>query len=144
MKLRELPKEGLWISPFGKQFDVTEHLEAIRNHPEIFNLSENETNTNDIQQLRDIGEKLIQDGWIRYRQFEMTFFFECNNIQRNRGKIEDVLSQASTFPSGERVEIAQMSPHAIFQGTVQDFYDNNLTKAAKTLAIHKWAFCVKN
>jgi hypothetical protein len=137
---QELPAEGLWISPAGERINVVEHLETIRNYPERFGL--NPITTNDIAELRNIAEGLIRAGWLRFRQLDFTFFFEVNSIGFSRGFILEILSDVSTYPTREKVEISQLSPSGTFAATVAGFRNGQLARTAseELSVLCAWAF----
>ena len=74
-----LPPEGLWVSPTGKMESVNEHLMAIAERPDLFGLSPNEVKGADELALRAIAERLITQGWTRFRYLDGKYLFEVDN-----------------------------------------------------------------
>jgi hypothetical protein len=141
---RELPPEGLWVSPTKQFINVVEHLEAIRNRPEMFGLSKQDTDTNDLQKLGNIATTLIESGWIRYRQLDLSFLFEVASLTDASSIISGILEKGSTYPEHERVEVSQLAPPRLYAGSVREFRLNQLTVTAKDKLpnLVKWAFHV--
>lgn len=143
-----LPPEGLWISPFGTRINVVEHLESIRNNPDKFGLDESDVQNTNIDQLREIAEQLIRQGWIRFRSLDFTFHFEVDNIRLRQEQIEKVLDDVSTYPSFEKVEISEITPFGSYCGTVDQFRNNTIKKVAsakKTIPVHyQWTVSLKD
>jgi hypothetical protein len=140
----DMPPEGLWISPTGKMEPVNEHLLALAERPDIFGLSEQEVRGADEKALRKLGERLIMQGWTRYRYLNGKYLFEVDNVRNRIATIEKVLQAANAIPQEELV-IAQFSPHQEFNCTVEDLYEGKLSErsifqlAAKK-ATCTWAF----
>jgi hypothetical protein len=137
-----LPPEGLWIAPSGEKIHVTEHLEAIRNHPRSFGLLEREVCSNDIRCLRDIAVILIRSGWVRFRTLDLTFHFEVESLDLSNKIIIDVLDSVSTCPGAERVAVTELRGKRTVAGTVAEFKAGELQAAEpEDLLQHRqWAF----
>lgn len=134
-----LPPEGLWISPNGKQEPVNEHLMAIAERPDLFGLDSQEVRGADEKALRAIAERLITQGWTRYRYLDGKYLFEVDNAPHRARIIEDVLQQANAI-SQEEVIVTQFSPHMEYSGTVAQLYERTMFRSASKKPTCKWAF----
>ena len=137
--LPDLPPEGLWISPAGKRESVNEHLMAIAERPDLFGLSRREVEGADEAVLRKIAERLIAQGWTRYRYLDGKYMFEVDDARRRTGTIEEVLMSAHALPQ-EGIFVVQFSPHMEYEGTVGDLYERSLFRFANKKPVCKWAF----
>ena len=122
---KDLPPEGLWISPEGDFHEVVEHLIALRDEPELFDLSWLEVSNADVKELRGIAVKMISNGWIRFRYLSGVYFFEVDRAKRRVSMIESILVECAAHES-EKVVISQVSHDLEFTGTVADFYDRKI------------------
>ena len=134
-----VPPEGLWISPAGVQMPVNEHLTALAEVPEQFGLSQQEVAGADERVLRRLAERLITQGWTRYRYLDGVYHFEVDDFNRRVGPIEKVLELAQALPQ-EEIFIVQFSPHKECHGTVADLYERALFRCASKKPVCKWAF----
>ncbi len=136
----DLPPEGLWISPNGKQIEVIEHLMAIGQRPDLFGLSGDYRHA-DTKDLRDLAVELIEAGWTRYRYLDGTYLFEVDNAKKKMALIEDVLSDCGAHEF-ENVTISQLSQtHAVatdYSGTVADVYDRAIMRFQSNPKKNKW------
>ena len=134
-----LPPEGLWVSPTGKMEPVNERLMAIAERPDLFGLAPQEVKGADELALRKLAERLIAQGWIRFRYLDGVYNFEVDEARRRMDIIKNVLAQANAIPE-ESVFISQFSPPKEFQGTVGDVYDSHILRLANKKRLCKWAF----
>lgn len=104
---------------------VVEHLIEIQQNPAAFDLDLSEVRTLSISDLRNLAQRLIQHGWIRFRYLSGTWNFEVDRVRMRIGILEDVLVQGKAYPQ-ERVVIAQAVPRRDYQGTVAEFYDRSM------------------
>lgn len=133
----DLPPEGLWISPNGKQFEVVEHLMALRERPDLFDLSGDYRHA-DTEELRDMAVELIKSGWTRFRYLDGTYFFEVDNAKKRMALMEDVLSGCGAHEF-EDVIISQLqAPATDYQGTVADLYDRKIMRFQSNPKKNKW------
>lgn len=129
-----LPVEGLWVSPSGEMRDVNEHLLALKEDPEWFNLS---NVPNSIDELRKLAENLIANGWVRYRYLDGVYNFEVDNARNKIQIIEKILAKAHAIPQ-EEIAISEINGK-FYQGKVEDLYERSLFRFASK-KIHKWAW----
>lgn len=120
-----LPPEGLWISPEGKAIPVIEHLLAIQHYPHVFGFTKRDVSGRRIDHLRDLAEKMIRDGWTRFRFLNNTWAFEVGDIKSRIGYIEGVLAKSGAQPH-EGILISQVKQHREWEGTVEKFFDRTL------------------
>jgi hypothetical protein len=120
--MKGLPPEGLWISPDGKMIPVVEHMPTIQQYPELFGLTKADVRGLKLQDLRELGEELILDGWVRFRYLSGKYHFEVSRAKPKIRLIEDVLVEAQA-QGDEEVRISQASPKKEYVGTVSDVFD---------------------
>ncbi len=132
----DLPPEGLWISPSEKYIEVSEHLMAIRERPDLFGISE-DTSRLDIQDLREWAVDLIESGWTRFRYLDGVWLFEVDNIKKKLSLIEDVLVHCKAYEV-ESVNISQISPLLEIEGTVSDVFDRKILRFQTNPKKNKW------
>ena len=135
----DLPPEGLWVDPAGRRFEISEHLMAIKQRPDIFGLSETDVSRADIPQLRDLAVALIESGWMRFRYLDGTWAFEVDSAKRRMGDIEDVLSDCGAH-GFERVTISQLKPMREFDGTVNEVFDRTIMRFQENPKKNPWRF----
>lgn len=133
----DLPPEGMWISPSGRKYEITEHLLALRERPDLFGLSRKDTAHADIPGLRAIAVDLIDSGWVRFRYLDNKWFFEVDNETRRHGTIEDVLTRCGAH-SFEEVQISQTRPTLELSGTVADVFDRTIRRFETNPKRNKW------
>jgi len=133
----DLPPEGLWVSPSGKMMPVQEHLLAIRDRPDLFDLSRNEV-PQDLDQVRKIAENLISKGWTRYRYLDGKYHFEVDDVGKRIGLIDEILGKAQAIPQ-ELVVITPMGGKTL-EGTVKDVPDRVIMRFAAAKKMDKWAW----
>jgi hypothetical protein len=134
-----LPPEGLWISPAGVQMPINEHLMALAEAPEQFGLSQQEVAGADEMVLRKIAERLISQGWMRFRYLDGVYNFEVDDARKRVATIEEVLAAANAIPE-EAIFVVQFVPPKEYQGTVADLYERSLFRLANKKRACKWAF----
>jgi hypothetical protein len=118
--------EGLWISPEGEKFPVTEHLVAIQRHPHLFGLSAWDVNGQSIEGLRLVALRLLADGWVRYRHFGPDLhMFETESTDRR--VIDELLTAAEALPD-DRIVVHVRTPRGEFRGVVRDWTARTIAK----------------
>lgn len=132
-----LPPEGMWISPDGGQYEITEHLLALKERPDIFGLQDNDVKRADIPKLRDLAVELIESGWTRFRYLDGVWAFEVDKFSRRALLVEDVLSKCGAY-SAEEVTISQLNPHRDFSGTVEDVFERRIERFQANPGRNKW------
>lgn len=131
--------EGVWASPSGEIYPVVEHLLAISEKPELFDLPQSLRGVRDVSVLRDAAESLIENGWTRYRYLSGVYAFEVDTFVRRRSIIEQILQGVGAFES-EQVTISQMKPREEFEGTVEDVYAHRVGRFAANPGNNRWRF----
>ena len=141
MELRDLPPEGLWISPEGsKWIPVVEHLAAIAMYPHYFGLTRADVEGADLPELRVLADGLIREGWTRFRVLADSFNFEVDSARRRMRLVEDVLTQVGAIQE-DAVVISQASPRREFEGTVADVYDRIILRFQENNPkLNRWRF----
>lgn len=137
MHFPTLPPEGLWISPTGRRIPVVEHLLAIQQYPELFDVDV--SRHADVRELRDVAETMIRRGWVRFRYLSGTYAFEVDKARDRMGLIADVLASARAL-SFETVLISQVTPVRDFEGTVDDVYNHTILGSQANPAKNGWRF----
>ena len=127
-KQYDLPPDGLWVSPEGEFIPVIEHLVAIREHPDLFGLSERDVRGASFTAMHSIGESLIRDsGWVRYRAFSDLLNIEVDDARQRMTTIEDILFRTQAHMH-EKVLIHQATPRKEFEGTVADVFERAILR----------------
>lgn len=137
--MKDLPPEGLWISPDGERFTAVEHLIEIEHHPEIFGLSKKHIRGASIQALAVIAQSLIRDGWTRYRHFSDVYVFEVDSLKKRIELVESILADSDAFAE-EDVTINQAIPRKEFSGKVKDVYDRTIGRFLQNPGRNRWRF----
>jgi hypothetical protein len=137
--MKRLPPEGLWISPEGKRIPVVEHLITIAQFPEKFGGTHAAVQGASVEQLREIADGLIRDGWVRYRHFGDSYNFEVVNAKKKIETIEDVLTLVGAY-GPERVFIAQAEPRKELVGTVDDVFERRIFGYQENPRRNRWRF----
>lgn len=137
----DVPPDGLWVSPEGEFIPVIEHLVAIREHPELFGLSERDVRGASFTAMHSIGESLIRDsGWVRYRAFSDLLNFEVDDARRRMGVVEEILHRTKAYPY-EKILIHQAAPRKEFEGTVEDVFERVILRFQSNPGkSNKWRF----
>ena len=135
-----LAPEGLWISPEGDEHEVVEHLLALHERPDIFNLSAYDVHPPTVEILRNVAVNLISNGWIRFRYLAGVWAFEVDRLSRRYDKIEDVLVRYGRGHLDETVTISQFDPKQEFEGTVADVYDRRIIRFEQNPRRNRWRF----
>jgi hypothetical protein len=135
--MKGLPPEGLWISPEGKMIPVVEHMPTIQQYPELFGLRKSDVRGLTLQQLRELGEELILDGWIRFRYLSGKYHFEVARAKPKIRMIEDVLVEANA-QTDEEVRISQAAPRKEFVGSVGDVFERAIFGYQENPIKNKW------
>ena len=136
-RMKSLPPEGLWISPEGKMIPVVEHLPTIQQYPEMFGFRKSEVRGLSIQDLRELAEELILDGWVRFRYLSGKYHFEVARAKPVIRLIEDVLVEAQA-QNDEEVRISQASPKKEFVGTVEDVFERAIFGYQENPIKNRW------
>jgi hypothetical protein len=137
--MKDLPPEGLWISPDGEKFTAVEHLIEIDRHPEIFGLSKKDIRGASISALASIAQVLIRGGWTRYRHFAHAYLFEVDSLGKRITLIEEILSDSDAFIE-EDVIVSQARPRKEFSGKVKDVYDRTIGQFLQNPPKSHWRF----
>lgn len=136
-----LPPEGLWISPEGEAFPISEHLIGIAERPQDFGISPSQLpSTSDPDhrtKLRELAEGLIAKGWTRYRYMGGIYHFEVDSLRRRIRLIDDILAKADAYEK-EPVTISS-SDGSVVSGTVGDVQERAIFKMASKKP-DKWAW----
>lgn len=133
----DLPPEGMWISPAGRWFPITEHLLAIQERPDIFGISQDVRHA-DIPELRELAVELIESGWTRFRYLDGNWLFEVDFARTKMSYIDEVLSDCGAH-SSETVTISQVSGKSQdFEGTVDDVFDRKILSFQNNPKKNKW------
>jgi hypothetical protein len=135
--MKDLPPEGLWISPEGRRIVAVEHMLTIDRYPEKFGLTDADVRRASIPALAKIAGNLIRSGWTRYRHFASAYTFEVDNLRTRYDVIEAVLADSSAYEQ-EEVVVSQASPRKEFKGTVKDIYDRTLGNYQANATKNKW------
>src|SRR3990167_9261482 len=122
-----LPLEGVWISPEGDRIRVTEHLMALMEYPEKFNLTSHDIGGGSIPELRGAALKLLRNGWIRYRYLDGEHMFELAKARARMGVVEDLLAEVGAHKT-EGVIIAEIDPDRESRGTVEDVWERRILR----------------
>lgn len=136
-KERALEPEGLWISTEGKSIAVVEHLVAIKQYPELFDVPQRDVEGATIKDLRDLAVGLIRSGWVRFRFFGGTWSFEVDKASRRLAVIERILAKQGAYTE-DRVLISQLAPRRDFVGTVAEFYDRAMFRQYELGRRNRW------
>jgi hypothetical protein len=112
-------------------------MPTIQQHPELFGLTEADVRGLTLQDLRELGEKLILDGWIRFRYLSGKYYFEVARAKPKIHLIEDILVEAQAQPD-EEVRISQALPRREFVGTVADVFDRVIFGALENPVQNSW------
>jgi hypothetical protein len=129
--------EGLWIDPEGESYSVVEHLIAIQQDPTFFGLSIRNVRHQTVEGLRKIAEKLIVDGWKRYRYLAGDHLFEM--LKLDKFLVDSVLTDTQALPS-DRVIIETVKPRREYRGTVAQWYDRSMLRSYETNPKRGWRF----
>lgn len=121
---------GLWISPENERIPVVEHLIAIQQDPEAFGLTRRDVERADVGMLRSLAERLISEGWIRYRYFGgMTHAVEMHRLDPS--KVDMLLADAEAIPT-EEVVVETQRPRRRYSGTVSTWFDRTMLRSWKS------------
>jgi len=129
--------EGLWIDPDGESYAVVEHLISIQNDPDIFGLSAREVRGQTVEGLRKIAEKLIADGWKRYRYLAGDHLFEMYKLDKLL--VDYVLSDVQAL-ADDRVVIETVKPRREYKGTVDEWFARSMLRSYETNPKRGWRF----
>jgi hypothetical protein len=127
--------EGLWIAPDGTAIPVIEHLLAIAHEPEAFGLLPRDVKNQTVEGLRKIAERLIREGWVRYRSLSGDHLFEMCKLDKDL--IDDVLTGGQAL-EGDRVIIETVSPKREYRGSVQEWRERSMLRSYETNPKHGW------
>lgn len=133
----DLPPEGLWISPNGKQFEVVEHLMTLRERPDLFGIDSSYRHA-DVPDLRDIAVEMIDSGWTRFRYLNGTYHFEVDSAKRKLAMIEDVLASCGAHDFEEVVISQTQGAETDLTGAVADVYDKKIMRFQANPKKNKW------
>lgn len=117
---------------------MVEHGIDIQRHPEVFGLTERDVRGATLEDLRKIAvEKLIMEGWLRFRFLDNEWNFEAGFVQNALERIEEILTVHNAQPH-ELVKIEQVKPKREYKGTVAEFYDRTMFRYYELWKKNAW------